>query len=184
MIIVGLGNPGKKYSRTKHNVGFLAVDYLIKNWSFSPLHLENKLKSEITINSLNNEKIVAVKPQTFMNNSGEAVIKLKKKYNAKNEEIIIIHDDLDIEWGKIKLSFNRGSAGHKGIESIIQKLGNKNFYRIRVGILNEKLKKLPKEKKIIAINKYILNTLTKKDMEKTQSIFENVKNECEKLITK
>ncbi len=126
--------------------------------------------------------MVLAKTQTFMNNSGEAAIKLKKEYDAKNEDIVIIHDDLDLEWKKIKLSFDSGSAGHKGVDSIIKKLGGKNFYRIRIGILNEKLKKLPKEKKTQAVNKYVLSALTKKELKETEPIFENVKNECEKLI--
>ena len=114
-IIVGLGNPGQKYENTYHNVGSLFIEYLKNN----PL-LTTKYKIQNT--------------NSFMNNSGPAIQKILKYFKNKPEEILIIHDDSDIELGKYKLSFNRGSAGHKGIESIIRTLKTKRFWRLRIGI--------------------------------------------------
>lgn len=110
-LIIGLGNPGKEYEKTYHNAGFLAVDFLTEN-----LPDFKFLKSDI-----------------FMNQSGDFVKKAIKKYKIKPEELMIAHDDGDIELGKCKISFNRGSAGHKGVESIIKSLKTKNFYRLRIG---------------------------------------------------
>ncbi|MDO8633420.1 MAG: aminoacyl-tRNA hydrolase, partial [Candidatus Wildermuthbacteria bacterium] len=113
-LIVGLGNPGKKYEKTRHNAGFMVLD-----------ELEKKELPQTRL----------LKPDTFMNNSGGAVKKEMQKLKIKNQSLIIIHDDIDIPLGKIKVSKGSGSAGHKGVESIIQSLGTKEFIRIRIGIL-------------------------------------------------
>lgn len=111
-LIIGLGNPGKKYERTRHNAGFLFIDEL------------ESLKIKITL----------AKSQSFMNESGKAVSDLIKFYKIKPENILIVHDDIDILWGNYKFSFGRSSAGHKGVESIIKSLKTKNFWRLRIGI--------------------------------------------------
>jgi len=111
-LIIGLGNPRKEYEKTYHNVGFLAIDFLAKNPPIAKL-----LKSD-----------------NYMNQSGLFVGRTLKKYGVKPEEILIVHDDSDIELGKYKVSFGRGSAGHQGIESIIKSLNTKNFWRLRIGI--------------------------------------------------
>lgn len=111
-LIIGLGNPGREYAKTYHNVGFLAVDYLGQN----PL-VSKMLKSDV-----------------FMNDSGNFVKKALKKYKVRPEESMIIHDDSDIELGKYKVSFARNSAGHHGIDSIIKSLGTNDFWRLRIGI--------------------------------------------------
>jgi len=114
ILIVGLGNPGRKYQKTRHNIGFRVIDQL---------------------SSLELEKVILDKPKTFMNLSGKVVKNLLKTYNLKPNNLIIIHDDIDIPLGKIRIVKNRGSAGHKGVESIIKELGTKNFARFRIGIL-------------------------------------------------
>ena len=121
-LIIGIGNPGKKYERTRHNAGFLFIDEL------------ERLKIKITL----------AKSQSFMNESGRAVVDLIKFYHPtgdlpkgdkiKPENILIVHDDIDILWGNYKFSFGRSSAGHKGVESIIKSLKTKNFWRLRIGI--------------------------------------------------
>jgi len=108
-LIIGLGNPGKEYQNTYHNVGFLAVDYLAKN--------PPNYKSDV-----------------YMNESGPWVLKKIKKNGIKPEELLIIHDDSDIKIGNHKFSFGRGAAGHKGIESVIKALRTKNFWRLRIGV--------------------------------------------------
>ncbi len=134
MIIAGLGNPGKKYEGTRHNIGFEAVNLFAKESGFSEFKLSKKLNS--LISKKNN--ILLLKPQTFMNKSGEAVREAADYYDTSYSEIIIIHDDIDLKTGRIKISKGKGSAGHKGIESIISHLKTKNFTRIRIGISPEK----------------------------------------------
>lgn len=129
-LIVGLGNPGKSYLKTRHNVGFLMLDELQKKYSFPEFVLSKKHTSLVSEGIVSKTKVLLAKPQTFMNNSGKAV----KSFTQAKPTLIIVHDDIDIPLGNIKISENRGSAGHKGIDSIIQALGTKNFTRIRIGI--------------------------------------------------
>ena len=129
-LIVGLGNPGKKYEKTRHNVGFLVLDEFQKEHGFPEFTLLKKHTSLISKDILNETEALLAKPQTFMNNSGKAV----RSFMAAKPNLIVVHDDIDIPLGKMKVSENRGSAGHKGVDSIIQALGTKNFTRIRVGI--------------------------------------------------
>lgn len=129
-LIVGLGNPGKSYIKTRHNVGFLMIDELQKRYSFPEFTLSKKHTSLVSEGIVNETQVLLAKPQTFMNNSGKAV----KSFAKAKPTLIVVHDDIDIPLGSIKVSENRGSAGHKGIDSIIQSLGTKNFTRIRIGI--------------------------------------------------
>ncbi|MEA3296055.1 MAG: aminoacyl-tRNA hydrolase [Patescibacteria group bacterium] len=134
LLIIGLGNPDKKYQKTRHNIGFRIVDAFAEKNNFLDFELNKKLESLISENVLNNEKIILAKPQTFMNNSGKAAQKIVKNLPVKSLKILVVHDDIDIEIGKIKISENRGSAGHKGVQSIIDELKTKNFTRLRIGI--------------------------------------------------
>jgi len=146
MIIIGLGNPGKKYNNTPHNVGFEAVDEFAKENNFPDFKLSKKFKAQIS----KKENIILVKPETFMNESGKSVKKICKRTGLV-QSLIIIHDDIDLGLGKIRVSKNRGSAGHKGIESITKELGTKDFTRIRIGVSRKNkpdvLKKFDKESK-------------------------------------
>lgn len=128
--IIGLGNPDPKYSLTRHNLGFIIVQ-----WIKDELDLKD-FKEEKTLNALvtKNKKIVLAKPLTFMNDSGKAALKIKKTNKLKNEDILIIHDDMDFKPGQFKLSFSRSSAGHKGVQSVIDSIKGANFYRLRIGI--------------------------------------------------
>lgn len=132
-LIIGLGNPGEKYVNTRHNIGFKVLDKIAdsKNVIF---RLENEFKSEnADFGDLEN-RVKLVKPQTFMNNSGEAVSKLKNYYKLDTEDIWVVHDDVDLELGKIKIVLGGSSAGHKGVQSIIDSVGTDQFWRIRVGV--------------------------------------------------
>jgi PTH1 family peptidyl-tRNA hydrolase len=128
-LIVGLGNPGKEYERNRHNVGFILLDKLAKesNLKFQSFSKANSLTTQT-------DKFYLCKPLTFMNNSGSSVLKMSKFYKIEPKNIIIIHDDLDLEFGVIKKHFGRGSAGHNGVEDILQQLGTKDFWRVRIGI--------------------------------------------------
>lgn len=129
-IIVGLGNPGEKYKNTRHNFGFMAVDFLREkmgsgNWKFS-----KKFNAEIS----KGEEAILAKPQTFMNKSGEAVKKILSFYKAAPADLMILHDDLDIEFGATKKNFASRAAGHNGVQSVIDALGTNEFSRVRLGI--------------------------------------------------
>lgn len=131
-MIVGLGNPGKKYELTKHNVGFLVADLLADELNIS---ITNKKENALMVETrLAGEKIILVKPQTFMNLSGTAVGALARFYQIPANNIIVIYDDLDIFPGKIRVRSQGTAGGHNGIKSLIQHLGTTEFSRIKVGI--------------------------------------------------
>lgn len=129
-IIVGLGNPGKDYEQTYHNVGFLAVDYFISKIGHSTPKKINAKKIEYA----EYQNVIFVKPLTYMNESGIAIKNAMKYFRVTPEELLVIHDDSDIAIGEYKLSFERGAGGHRGIESAINYLKTKKFWRLRIGI--------------------------------------------------
>jgi PTH1 family peptidyl-tRNA hydrolase len=128
-IIVGLGNPDKKYNKTRHNAGFLVVDELAVGEGME-WQQEKKFKSLVA----QNDEFILVKPQTGMNLSGEAVIKVVSYYKVALEKLFVVHDDVDFISLTYKLQFGKESAGHKGVEDIINRLGTKDFWRVRVGV--------------------------------------------------
>lgn len=130
-LIVGLGNPGKKYLKTRHNAGFLLLDYLAEEMggNFSP---ESRFFGDLAI--VGSNKVYLLKPNTFMNRSGQSVSSVARYYKIKQEEILVIHDELDFEVGVVKLKFDGGHGGHNGIRDIKAGLGGGNFGRLRVGI--------------------------------------------------
>ncbi|MBI2463436.1 aminoacyl-tRNA hydrolase [Candidatus Peregrinibacteria bacterium] len=135
-LLVGLGNPGKKYAKSRHNLGFMFLDCLREKWEFEPFHLETVFQAEISKGDFLGEKFLLVKPQTFMNLSGEAVQSLKHYYKIDFQDICVIYDDIDLPFGTIRLR-ERGSAGtHNGLKSVVQVFGNENFSRLRIGIHN------------------------------------------------
>ena len=164
-IFVGLGNPGAEYSKTKHNVGFMLADKLTKD-----LNAENwreKFNALVAETFFNGEKILIVKPQTFMNLSGEAVGSLKDFYKIPTENLIVAHDDMDLPVGMIRLRPKGSSGGHHGIESIIQHLGGeKNFPRVRIGIGR------PLEN--WSVNNHVLSPFNSDDAEKIADALKNL----------
>ncbi len=141
--IIGLGNPEKKYNNTRHNVGFFVIDNFLENNSnlFISFKKDEKFKAYISEGFLNNEKIILLKPLTYMNNSGDSVLLLKKYFNLENKDICVIQDDKDLEFGKIRLKKDSGSGGHNGIKSIIDKISGNDFFRIKIGVKNERVEK-------------------------------------------
>jgi len=133
-LIIGLGNPGREFCFTPHNLGFRFLNQLQKTWRFPPFQLEKSLRSQLTRGKIKEIDIILAKPQTFMNNSGIAVRRLQKKFSFLPEDIWVVHDDLDLPWGTFKIAQDRGSAGHKGVASIIQALNSQSFNRLRLGI--------------------------------------------------
>lgn len=136
-IIVGLGNPGQKFENTPHNFGFMAIYAFAEKDNFPDFKTQKKFNSLISEKGLGEEKIILVKPQTFMNESGKAVQRVVANYKLPVADLIIIHDDIDLPLGAIKIVKNRGSGGHKGVESIIKELSKEDFIRIKLGILPE-----------------------------------------------
>ncbi|MDO8505122.1 MAG: aminoacyl-tRNA hydrolase [bacterium] len=135
-LIIGLGNPGEEYEKTRHNVGFMAIDKIGTDLEFSKWKKEKKLEAEVSRGHIASccEDVILAKPQTFMNNSGRAVKLLTTHYRLHTTDLLIMHDDLDLELGTIKLSYGSGSAGQNGVQSIIDTLGTKDFWRLRIGI--------------------------------------------------
>ena len=162
-LIVGLGNPvlrkaqdKDKYSGTRHNLGFMVVDELAKKMDNGQWTMDNKFKSEIFNFQFSIVNCILAKPQTYMNNSGMAIRKLADYYKIDPEDIIIIHDELDLPLGKIKVRIGGAAAGHHGVESVIKELGTDQFVRVRLGIGN--LKSHSGEHKRISFNaeKFVL----------------------------
>ena len=132
-LFVGLGNPDKKLLVTRHNVGFWFLDSLSKKLNRDFVY-SKKFDSDIFINEYNNQEFTMMKPMSYINNSGIPIKKFIKNKNIKPDNILVIYDDIDLAVGKIRLKNGGGSGGHKGLNSIVEQLGSKNFWRLRIGI--------------------------------------------------
>jgi PTH1 family peptidyl-tRNA hydrolase len=180
ILIVGLGNPPKKYQKTRHNIGSRIISELHSPSTSRLVRATNRLKS------FNLENVVLAKPTTFMNESGKAVKALLRIHRLKPDNLIVIHDDIDLPLGKIRIAKNRGAAGHKGVESITKELSTKNFIRLRIGICPKSGKPRNPEKFVLqefhrgeerAVKEIIkkaaeaINSLIKEGLEKTMSRF-------------
>lgn len=132
-IIAGLGNPGEEYEGTRHNAGRIILELIAKKAGFSAWREEGKLKALVAEGKLGKQKFQFVLPNNFMNNSGKSIAPLIKSKKALGE-LVVIYDDLDLPIGKFRISFNRSSGGHNGVESIIKNVKSQEFYRIRVGL--------------------------------------------------
>lgn len=131
-LIVGLGNPGKAYQQTRHNIGFLAVDALARQWGL--VFSRRRARAEVAEGPVLGHRIILAKPQTYMNSSGEAVRALVKLWNLSPSNLLVIADDLDLPFGRLRLRDRGSSGGHRGLQSIIDQLGTDRFARLRVGI--------------------------------------------------
>src|SRR5208337_563446 len=130
-IIAGLGNPGSKYEKTRHNAGFMVIDKLSEQYG---IVLEEKYSYCLGKGSIEGHAVILIKPLTFMNRSGSAVSKVLHKFNTLPGSLIVIHDDLDLDTAVIKIKKTGASGGHKGIESIIQGTGTRDFFRVKIGV--------------------------------------------------
>ncbi|HDY72834.1 MAG TPA: aminoacyl-tRNA hydrolase [bacterium] len=174
-LIVGLGNPGHRYKKTRHNVGWIVINELAKNWK--------KSKKANCVYSKQGD-IEYIKPLTFMNNSGKAVRSVKDKHKIKPENIIVIHDDIDLPFGEIRISKDVSSAGHKGVQSIINELGTQDFTRVRIGI-NPRLVGEQADRKIDT-ERFVLEKFTKEENKQLDEIIkqaiETIKRElCQSI---
>jgi PTH1 family peptidyl-tRNA hydrolase len=188
-IIVGLGNPGKKFEKTRHNLGFMVLDRFARKNKFPKFEMRKEFLAMVSEKKIEKEKIILAKPQTFMNNSGLAVKQILEKLRTSNIEHLtsnlwVIHDDLDIPFGKIKISFGRGSAGHKGVQSIIDEIGTKDFVRFRIGIRKEEEGIRKKEFVLEKFNKNEEKVLKKVIEMACQAIEMAIKEGIEKAMQK
>ncbi|MBW5392312.1 aminoacyl-tRNA hydrolase [Brachyspira pilosicoli] len=154
-LVIGLGNPGEEYKNHRHNIGFIIIDKLAQNLSLK--FDNNKKKSLFTRTKLNNTDFILLKPQTFMNLSGESAIYISKFFNIKPEDIIVIYDDMDIPFGTFKIKKGGSSGGHNGIKSLIAQLQTDDFIRLRVGIGRPSFGK--------KVNDYVLSSFSKSERE-------------------
>ena len=194
-MIVGLGNPDAEYQNTRHNVGFMFLDYLARHSSKSEGGLAKKTNDEIAwefdkksnslVSKIKLEKtsVTLAKPQTYVNKSGEAVKTIIRNLKLEIRNLIVIHDDLDIPFGNTKISFDKNSGGHKGIESIMRALKTKKFYRLRIGLAKPALQKARRQsekKRDEFVVKMVLSKFSPSEQEQLKKTF---KEGYKKLIS-
>lgn len=172
-LIIGLGNHGDKYTLTRHNAGFMALDYIAVNEGFD-FNYESKFKGEIAKTNFANESVVFLKPQTYMNLSGESVIAVMNFFKIPKEDILVIHDDIDMPVGKMRFRAKGSDGGQKGIRSIIQVLGGKNdFDRLKLGIgpqLN------------LSAEAYVLQNFSDEQLKEMKKVLKNTKEAVETYL--
>ena len=163
LLFVGLGNPTPDSQNNRHNIGFKVIDAI--NQKFGLSKQKPKFKGLLTTGNIGDKKVYAIKPLTFMNNSGICIRELIEYFKMDAADVIVFHDDLDIDIGKIKAKFGGSSAGHNGIESIDKFIG-KDYSRVRIGIGKPESK--------ISISDYVLNDFNDEEKEKLENITENI----------
>lgn len=171
-VIVGLGNPGPKFKSNRHNVGFMALDEICnQNPAFGPW--KNRFQASTSEGTINNTKVLLVKPMTFMNDSGQAVGEATRFYKVEPEDVLIIYDEIDLAPGKFRIRSSGSSGGHNGIRSIISHIGE-NFHRIRIGVGH------PGQRDMVY--QYVLSDFVKSDYDWLNLILATIGNNVEALI--
>lgn len=173
-LIVGLGNPGKQYENTRHNIGFIVIDRLSQKLNISLT--KKKFKGLYGKGNINGQEIILLKPMTYMNLSGEAVKPFMEYFRIANENLLVIYDELDLPVGKIRLRYKGSAGGHNGIKSIINHLGSEQFNRIRIGI--------DRPQSGYPITDYVLGTFTKEEKEIIDKMVEKTVEACEMWLEK
>lgn len=169
-LIAGLGNPGPKYELTRHNAGFLAVDHIVDSLNF---RLEKSGNADIFSKNINNTRIYIVKPLTYMNLSGEPLQRIINFYKIDICDILVIHDDIELDPGQIRIKFDSGHGGHNGIRSIIQSIGTKKFYRLKLGV---------GKNTTYEIHNWVLSRFCDDDIKKISSRFSDITKIIEHFI--
>jgi PTH1 family peptidyl-tRNA hydrolase len=179
-LVVGLGNPGFLYARNRHNIGFMCVSHLarVRNIRFD----RKQGYARTGIGNIGPHRVVLARPQTFMNSSGDSVHRLAQLLKITPADLIVIHDDLDLPLGKIRLRLGGSSGGHKGIESIIARLGTQDFYRVRVGIGRPEVDGTPLEKEEAVIG-YVLSDFTGEERKRVEEVLPQVSGAIVSLLT-
>jgi len=180
-LITGLGNPGGLYTRHRHNVGFMCVRHLAMTQG---IRFDKKQGHARTgIGNIAGKRVVLARPQTYMNASGESVSALIRKLNINPSDVIVIHDDLDLPTGKIRVRLGGGSGGHKGIDSIIARLGGRDFYRVRVGVGRPDIAEGSAADKEEAVIAYVLSDFTPEEKKLINKIMPDVSQAIICLLT-
>lgn len=172
--IIGLGNPGRKYKDTRHNIGFMAIDHLSDSLDIGLS--ANKFKCDYGTGFINGERVMLVKPQTYMNLSGEGVRPLMDYYNIETDDILVLYDDLDLPVGRLRLRLKGSGGGHNGIKSLNQHLNTQNYKRIRIGI--------DRPDAGMTVIKYVLSKFPKSQRALVQKVIERISEASEAFITK
>ncbi len=172
LIIAGLGNPGGKYAAHRHNIGFMAADEIVRRHSFGPW--KNKFNAEISVGKLNGEKALVVKPQTFMNESGQAVGEILRFYKEDLSNLVVIYDELDLPAAKLRIKTGGGSGGHNGIKSIDAHCG-KEYRRMRLGIGHPGARE--------KVTGHVLGDFAKADRQWLDKLLEAIANNAPLLVT-
>ncbi|ENN91239.1 aminoacyl-tRNA hydrolase [Bartonella bovis] len=171
LLIAGLGNPGLSYQNNRHNIGFMVVDTIHQSFSFSPW--SKKFQAEISNGLINGEKILLIKPQTFMNLSGQAISQTLRFYKLELNNLIVFYDELDLPPGKVRIKIGGGSGGHNGIKSIDSHCSN-NYCHVRLGIGHPGSKEL--------VHQHVLGNFTKSDQEWLSILLDTIANNIATLI--
>ncbi|KKT41003.1 MAG: Peptidyl-tRNA hydrolase [Candidatus Giovannonibacteria bacterium GW2011_GWA2_44_13b] len=175
-LILGLGNPGKEYEGTRHNSGRDAAMYFAKKLDFDDFETDKKSNALVSSNKIGKSSIIVALPETFMNKSGSAAVKLFRT-KKENPDLVVLHDDLDIELGRFKISYGKNSGGHKGVESVMRGLKTKNFVRIRIGISP---KKKPNHKDML---NFIVGKFKPAEQEIIKKVFKKISEALECMAT-
>lgn len=173
-LLIGLGNIGSEYAKTRHNFGFMVLNEIISRHNFEKIG--KKFSSEVFQGEINGEKIIALKPQTYMNNSGLAALEAMQFFKIPTENIIVFHDEIDIPLGKIKIKIGGGSAGHNGLKSLDEKIG-KEYWRVRLGVGRPQNPEFD-------IADYVLAKFAKEEKELVEKISLNIAEKISQLIEK
>ena len=173
-LIIGLGNPDEEYQNTRHNVGFMFLDYLAKKIDANDFAEDKKMNALVSKSKIEKTSVLLVKPLCYVNKSGEVVSKLAKFYKVRPADVIVVQDDLDIEFGSFKNSFEKNSGGHKGVESIIKDLKTNKFYRLRIGTSIRALLKAREQsykKRDAFVMDFVISKFNKKENEELKKLF-------------
>ncbi|OGH80521.1 MAG: aminoacyl-tRNA hydrolase [Candidatus Magasanikbacteria bacterium RIFCSPLOWO2_02_FULL_44_11] len=174
-LIVGLGNPGKNYRLTRHNAGFIVVDKVQAALDLPEFTLDKHSNAEVSKGIVNKKRVLLAKPQTFMNNSGQAVRALLDFYKLKPKDLVVVHDDKDVAIGNFKVQTNRGAAGHNGIKSLFEHLGTQDFLRLRVGVA-------PKDKQISDTADFVLSRFSKEEQREITDVAVNIITHLQQIV--
>lgn len=163
ILLVGLGNPGKEYAQTRHNAGFMAVDEIVHRYLFSPF--KSKFKGQIAEGTIEGEKVMVLKPETYMNLSGESVLSACKFYKIPIQNVVVFHDDMDLDVGRVKVKRAGGAGGHNGLKSIDAHMGN-DYVRVRIGVSKPKTKE--------EVVNWVLSSFSMADKKTLEKTFEGI----------
>lgn len=171
LLIVGLGNPGQSYARNRHNIGFMAVDEIVRRYSFGPW--KSRFQSRVSEGRVGSEKLLAMEPQTYMNESGRAVGEAVRFYKLDPGEVIVLHDEIDLKPGKVKVKQGGGPGGHNGLRSLDSHIGP-SYWRVRMGVGH------PGDKDLV--HGHVLSDFAKADAAWLDKVIETVATELPDLV--